>query len=412
MKKMILPRRAVDILRKFTMRPIRTQPELQLLLGISPPTAFRAVDQLRDMGVLHNGKENLPDGRGRPPTTITLNPKGLCIFALVIRSDETQLYFIDALGQIQECVHIDVSSKESYEIAIKKYSKEIKRLLDLASQSFAVTAGIGVSFAGWVDVKTGIISTPSRFLDWHNRDLARDLSNLTGLQCFIDNDAVSLTRAIFWFSPKVISNSFALIYMDFGLGTGYCLQNKIYTGQSHISAGLAHTNLFGWSNAPCHCGQIGCLETVLSIPSVIERAEALNISLEGIDPNISLEGIDPTILTKALIAMEREAQTGNQVVLELLGDVGKKAGIVGASICRILDLPMIVFAGELPELSEVLWKSLREEMNNQCAFFKSPISLYRLKDVLEHELPEALSASAVALEGLYKSRSITVLNDR
>jgi predicted NBD/HSP70 family sugar kinase len=400
MKKIILPNRAVDILREFTMRPIRTQPELQSLLGISPPTAFRAVDQLRDMGILHNGEGILPDGRGRPPTTIELDPKGLCIFALVIRTDETQLYLIDALGHIQESITIDVTSTAAYESAIEKYSTEIQRLLVLATQSFAVTAGIGVSFAGWVDTKSGIIKAPSRFLDWHNRDLARDLSNNTGLQCFIDNDAVSLTRATFWFSPKQIPNSFALIYIDFGLGTGFCFQNQIYTGQSHISAGLAHTNLFGWSNTPCHCGQIGCLETVLSIPSVIKQAEALNINLQRIDPFIS---------TKTLLALDREARTGNQAALELLNDVGKKAGIAGASLCRILDLPMIVFAGGLFDLSEVLWESVEDEMSNQNAFINSSISWYRLKEVLEHELPEALGGSAVALGGLYKSKSVTFL---
>lgn len=402
MKKIVLPIRTVDILREFTMRPIRTQPELQSLLGISPPTAFRAVDQLREMGVLHDGEGISPDGRGRPPTTIELKPKGLCIFALVIRSDETQLYLIDALGCIQESVHIDITSTEAYQTAIDKYAKAINRLLALASRSFAVTAGIGVSFAGWVDAKTGIISTPSRFLDWHNRDLAGDLSNLTGLQCFIDNDAVSLTRATFWFSPKAISDSFALIYLDFGLGTGFCFHDKIYTGQNHISAGLAHTNLFGWSDEPCHCGLKGCLETVLTIPSVIKRAEGLGIHLPE---------IEPAITTKTLIALEREAQHGNPAVLELLSDVGKKAAIVGASVCRMLDLPMIVFAGGLPEFSEVLWTSLSEEMDVRSAYFKSPIAVFRLNEVLEHQLPEALGASAVALGGLYRSRSVTVLKN-
>jgi predicted NBD/HSP70 family sugar kinase len=403
LEKIILPNRTVDILREFTMRPIRTQPELQSLLGVSPPTAFRAVDMLRDMGVLHDGKDILPDGRGRPRTTIELDPKGLCVFALVIRSEDTQLYLLDALGHIQERVTIDVRSTESYEIALEKYSSEINNLLNFAAQSFKLTAGVGVSFAGWVDAETGIIREPSRFLDWHNKDLACDLNKKTGLQCFIENDAVSLTRATFWFSPTKIPNSFALIYIDFGLGTGFCFDNTIYTGQSHISAGLAHTNLFGWSNTPCHCGKTGCLETVLSIPSIVKQAEILNFNFEGIRTIVS---------TKSLIALDREARLGNQSILELLNDVGKKAGIVGATICQILELPMIVFAGSLFELSDVLWASVRDEMNNQNAYSKSPISWYRLKDVLEHELPEALGGSAVALGGLYKSKSVMVINDR
>ncbi len=402
MKTIVLPLRTVDILREFTMRPVRTQPELQSQLGISPPTAFRAVDQLRELGVLNDGEGILPDGRGRPPTSIELKSNGLCVFALVVRSDETHLYVMDSLGQVQDYVRIPVTSTDPYETAIAQYSNEINRLLVEASKSYAVTAGIGVSFAGWVHAETGIILTPSKFLDWHKRALARDLSERTGLQCFVDNDAVSLTRATFWFSPKQLSDSFALLYMDFGLGTGFCFHNKIYTGQSHISAGLAHTNLFGWSNEPCHCGQTGCLETVLSIPSVIKLAQSRKILLDGSEPDIS---------TNTLIHLEHAAQSGHQTALDILSEMGRKAGIVGSSICRMLDLPVIVFAGGLLEISEVMGASLNEEMERQSAFFTSPISWWFLKDALESEFPEALGASAVALGGLYQSRSITVLSD-
>lgn len=402
MKKVILPTRTVDILREFTMRHVRTQPELQSLLGISPPTAFRAVNQLREMGVLHDGEGISPDGRGRPATTLELQPSGLCIFALVIRSDETHLYLIDALGNIKKSVQIDVTSTDSYQSAVEKYAQEINQLLDVASQSFAVTTGIGVSFAGWVDAKTGIISTPSKFLDWHNRDLAQDLAKLTNLQCFIENDAVSLTRATFWFSPKEIPDSFALLYIDVGLGTGFCFHQEIYTGRNHISAGLAHTNLFGWSDERCHCGRTGCLETVLTIGSAIRQSARQGFRLSE---------KEPLVTTKNLIALEQAARAGNPTALAVLDDLGKKAAVVGASVCRILDLPMIVYAGGLPELSEVFWTSLTKEMEAQTSSLIDPVISYRLYDVLEHDLPEALGASAVALGGLYRSRSVILLKE-
>jgi predicted NBD/HSP70 family sugar kinase len=354
------------------------------------------------MGVLHDGEGTSPDGRGRPATTIELQPTGLCIFALVIRSDETNLYLIDALGNYQECVHIPITSTDTYQNALEKYAQEINNLLGVASQAYAVTAGIGVSFAGWVDAKAGTISTPSKFLDWHNRTFAQDLSRLTGLQCFIDNDAVSLTRAAFWFSNKVVTDSFALLYLDIGLGTGFCFHQRIYTGQNHISAGLAHTNLFGWSDEKCHCGRTGCLETVLSIGAALRRAEALGIQFPE---------KEPLFTAKNLGHLEREAQAGSLDARAILTDLGKKAAVVGAAVCRMLDLPMVVYAGGLPELSEVFWSSVVEEMSSQSANLKEPVNISRLNEVLEHHLPEALGASAVALGGLYQSRSVILLKD-
>src|SRR5665648_104043 len=137
MHSLVLPRRTVDVLREFTTHPIRTQPELQNLLSISPPTAFRSVEQLRLLGVLSDGESQLRDRRGRPATSIQINPDGLCIFALVIKSSETNLYLMDAVGQVRDFVKIPVISTDSYKFALDQYEAEINRLLIKASNTFS-----------------------------------------------------------------------------------------------------------------------------------------------------------------------------------------------------------------------------------------------------------------------------------
>ena len=168
-----------------------------------------------------------------------------------------------------------------------------------------------------MNTNLGTIGTPSRFPEWHNRPLARDLSQRTGLPCFIDNDTISLTRASFWFSPKLQADSFALLYLDFGVGSGFCINKEIYTGRNQVASGLGHTNLFAWSTEKCRCGRIGCIETVISIPAVIKQA---------LNKNIPIGDFDPVISTASLIALEQQAQAGNLSAVEILSDVGKKAG--------------------------------------------------------------------------------------
>ncbi len=399
MRTIVLPTRTVDILRQFTMRPTRTQPELQSSLGISPPTAYRSVDQLRELGVINDGVGLMPDGRGRPATAIALNPQGMCVFTLIIKSDDSHLYLMDALGQVRESIAIPIISTDRYETAVEKYATEINRLLLKASQSFAVTSGIGVSFGGRVNTSIGTIGTPSRFPDWHNRPLAQDISQRTGLPCFIDNDTISLTRASFWFSPILQVDSFALLYFDFGLGTGFCINKEIYTGQNHIASGLGHTNLFGWSKEQCRCGRIGCLETVISIPSVIKQAQKMNIPMGELEPFIS---------TATLIALDKQAQAGNLLAEEILVDTGKKAGILAASICRIFDLPAIIFAGGLIDNSKIFYAALHQEMQRQSTSLTLPVSWWNVRDLFANEFPEALGGAAVALGGLYRSRVLTI----
>lgn len=400
MHTILLPKRTVDVLRQFTMRPTRTQPELQSSLGISPPTAYRSVDQLRRLGVINDGAGLTPDGRGRPAMAIALNPQGMCFFTLVIKSDDSRLYLMDALGQVRENISIPVISTDRYEIALEQYAVEINRLLHKVSQTFAVTAGIGVFFGGRVNTSMGTIGTPSRFPDWHNRPLAHDISQRTSLPCFIDNDTISLTRASFWFSPKLQADSFALLYMDFGLGTGFCINKEIYTGRNHVASGLGHTNLFGWSTEQCRCGRIGCLETVISIPAVIKQAQKLNIPMGKFEPVIS---------TATLIALEQQAQAGNSLMGAILEDVGQKAGILAASLCQIFDLPAIVFAGGLIDNSKIFMAALHKEMQRQSPSLTLPVSWWSVRDLFANDFPEALGGAAVVLGGLYHSRVLTVL---
>lgn len=400
MHTILLPIQTVDTLRQFTMRSSWTQPELQTRLGISPPTAYRAVEQLRELGVITDGAGLTPNGRGRPATAIALNSHGMCVFSLVIKNDDSHLYLIDALGQVLESISIPVMSTDRYETAVEQYAVEINRLLHKVSQSFAVTAGIGVFFGGRVNTNMGTIGTPSRFPDWHNRPLARDISQRTGLPCFIDNDTISLTKASFWFSPKLLGDSFALLYLDFGLGTGFCINQEIYTGRNHVASGLGHTNLFGWSDEQCRCGRTGCLETVISIPAVIKQAQKQHIPMGEFEPVIS---------TATLIALEQQAQAGNALMGKIFEDVGHKTGILATSLCQIFDLPTVVFAGGLIDNSKIFLGALQREMRRQSSSLTLPISWWNMRDLLENNFPEALGGSAVALDGLYHLHVLTIL---
>lgn len=398
-----LPLRAVDILREFTLRSERTQPELQSVLGISPPTAFRAVDQLRKLGLIEDGEGVFSDGQGRPATSLQLNPKGLCVFALAIRSDESHLYLVDALGKIHTSVRIPVSADGRYVDAVDRYAAEILSLLPEASANYALTPGVGISFAGSVDPDAGEITTPSRFVDWRHKPIAADLASRVELPCAVENDATALSQATLWFGSQPLPDSYVLLYIDFGLGTGYCFDGRPYRGHNYVASGLAHMNMFGWSQERCHCGRVGCLETVLSIPGVVKQAK------NYVD---SISRLSRPEMIEILENLERAAQMGELEAYQILAESGKKAGMVGSRLARMLDLGAVIFAGILTETSETFWKAIQTEMAQQVDGSTPAPVWWKLTDLLQNQFPEALGATAVAMANLYLSRKVTVLKEK
>ena len=401
MHEVTLPIATVRLLREVTMRHATTQPELQTALNISAPSVFRAVSQLRDLGIVLEGEQINSETRGRPAVELRLSPMGFAVFALVIRSDESWLYLVDAYGKIQQPSSIPISGSDSYEQAVDLYAGEINRMMETARGGYDVTAGIGVSFAGSVDPETGFLTTPSRFPDWRGRPFAADLTHRTGLPCSVDNDATALARATLWFSSPRLPHSFALIYIDFGLGASFCFEGRIHTGQKRVPSGLAHTTSFGWSQEPCRCGRQGCLETVLSIRGILKQA---------LDSGIRLEDTDQPMSMTPLQSLERMAQAGDEAATRILEQAGCRAAIVGAAIVRMLDLPLLVFAGKFIRTSQVAWAALDQEMTRQSAHGDIQLSWARLDALLTNGHPEALGATAVALDGLYRTRVLTILN--
>jgi predicted NBD/HSP70 family sugar kinase len=395
-----LPLRTIGVLREFTIRPYSTQPELQEALGISPPTVFRAVEQLRELGILKEGDGIPSEARGRPPTALELQPNGLCVISLVIRSDQSWIHLVDAHGQVHHSNTIEISGDDPYEEALRQYTQQIDTFASIARDGYSVTAGIGISFGGSVDSTTGLLTRPSRFPDWRDRRLVDDLSDRTGLPCKVDNDTIALTRAVLWFSAADLPSSFLLLSIDFGLGVGFCFDGQIYTGKNRrVSAGLAHTAAFGWSDKKCHCGRVGCLEMVLSIPAVISQAIENGVALVGTENPRSITPIE---------TLERLAQEGDESARKVLIRTAQRLGVVGWSVARVLDLPMIVFAGGLIASSEVFWMGVQEELKRQAEYSERPPIWIRLHDVVGSSYPEALAATAVALDGLYQSRELVV----
>jgi predicted NBD/HSP70 family sugar kinase len=401
MRNVTLPLATVRLMRELTRKRKTTQPELQSALRLSAPTVFRAVSQLRDLGILLEGDQVASEARGRPAVELRLRPKGYCVFSLVIRSDESWLYLVDAHGNTKQPTSIPISGSDSYEQALTLYAREISAMTEEARREYDLNAGVGVSFAGSVDPETGFLTTPSRFPDWRGRPFAADLTQRTGLHCSVDNDTTALGRAILWFSSSEDAHSFALVNIDIGLGAGFCFEGHIHTGQKRVPSGLAHTTAFGWSQDPCRCGRQGCLETVLSVGGVLKQAEAGGIKLDQSEPSMSIA---------ALQNLERVAQTENGLAARLLQQTGERAAIVGASIARVLNLPMIVFAGGFIRTSQVAWSALDQEMTRQTLSGDLQLSWRRYDNLVTNEHPEALGATAVALDELRRSRVVTILN--
>lgn len=122
---------------------------------------------------------------------------------------------------------------------------------------------MGIGLIGRIDNESGI---------WHQIDidrtqpleLAKELSLIYGMPCYIDNDVKSATRAERLFGYGQESDNFIYINIGTGIAAGFVINGKVLRG-SHYNAGeIGHINVGVGIGLECVCGRKDCVELVAS----------------------------------------------------------------------------------------------------------------------------------------------------
>lgn len=122
---------------------------------------------------------------------------------------------------------------------------------------------MGVGLLGRVDTANGV---------WLQIDpnrsepimLAKDLEDLYGIPCHIDNDVKSATRAERLWGAGKYSKNFVYIYVGTGIAVGTVVNGRQVRG-SHFNAGEAGHMTVGVNlGIKCDCGRMDCVEAIAS----------------------------------------------------------------------------------------------------------------------------------------------------
>ncbi len=138
---------------------------------------------------------------------------------------------------------------------------------------------IGMGLIGRIDPANGV---------WHQIDisrteplhLAKEVSGIYGLPCFIDNDVKAATRAERLWGYGRYSNDFIYINIGTGIAAGIVTGGHLIRG-SHFNAGeVGHTHVGVGIGLKCVCGRQDCVELIASGTGFDKSARKLSETLQ------------------------------------------------------------------------------------------------------------------------------------
>ena len=201
--------------------------------------------------------------------------------------------------------------------------------------------GVGVGASGLVNHKKGINVLAPR-LGWQNVNIREIIQNKLSLPVTVDNNVRTMAIGEAFFGAGRGVNVMAFVYGRSGVGAGFVVNQQIFRGSGAGAGEIGHTIMVPEGGELCRCGQTGCLETLVTEPVIVQKAN--EIAQQHPDSLLAqyLDQDDGTSLIDKIFAAARK---GDQVVKNMIESQIRYLGIALANLVNILNPEMILLGG-------------------------------------------------------------------
>ncbi len=136
-----------------------------------------------------------------------------------------------------------------------------------AARSGEVCRGFGVVVPGIIDVPRGVVRAAPN-VGWYDVPLRRRLSDLTGRPGTVDHDVRSGGLAEWRFGAGVGARNLLFLPLGTGVAGAMLVDGRLVDADGY-GGEIGHIAVPAARDAPCLCGQRGCLETVASAAGIV-----------------------------------------------------------------------------------------------------------------------------------------------
>ena len=174
---------------------------------------------------------------------------------------------VDDLGNILYSDKVPTEKEKGSDGVAKNIAALVEILLKKADLSTDDVQGIGMGVPGMIDSKAGVV-TYSNNLCWKDFHIAGKVSELTGMQVKIANDANVAALGEAKFGAARGCQNMVMFTLGTGVGGGIIAEGKLIEGNKSAGAEIGHMVIVA-NGEECTCGRKGCMEAYSSATALI-----------------------------------------------------------------------------------------------------------------------------------------------
>jgi len=251
---------------------------------------------------------------------------------------------------------------------------------------------VGVGIAGDVDPEKGLLRF-SPNLGWRSLKVAAPVRKMTGLECFVENDANMAAWGAYVLELGRTQSNVLAITLGTGIGSGLIIDGRLYHGATGSAGEAGHMKLVP-EGRKCHCGGRGCLEAYCGSYAILREAAARIPDPDGFIRKYCVPGhqkLNTICLTKA-------ADKGNRTAAAIWAEMGGFLGRGLADMLLLFNPGCVVLTGGVSKAARHFMPALKKVFSAQQ--IGTPFKTVKIKVSGKADL----GVYGAALFGLEKAR--------
>ena len=247
---------------------------------------------------------------------------------------------MDIGGQILALREDPLSIADGPEAVLGHVERTLDGLLKETGRERGALQSIGVGVPGPVEFSTGRPVDPPIMPGWHQYPIPEFFADRFGVRALVDNDVNVMALGE---QRRAFPDTRYLLYIKVGtgIGCGIVADGRLHRGAQGSAGDIGHIRV-GDEEAPCRCGNTGCLEAVAGGAALARRLAGLGLA--------AASGSD----------VVRLVQEGNRDAVRMVREAGRAVGEVLAGLVNFFNPDTVVLGGALAAVHDQLLAGVRE----------------------------------------------------
>ncbi len=266
---------------------------------------------------------------------------------------------VSAAGDIVDEVRSQTQQQSSEQL-LAQIIETVQSLIAASKGNRVCAAGLGIP--GLVNRKTNRIEVMPNLPAFSDIDVVGEISRQTGLSVLIDNNANTAAYAELQTGAARGRRDVFFVSLGAGIGAALIINGQVYRGASGFAGEFGHMTIDP-EGIECACGNIGCLETIVSGPNIVRRTRERLYR----DRTSSLSRLQmPRDREFTAEDIAHAARDGDEMAQLMMERTGMFLGIAIAAVINLLNIEMVVLGGGVMEAGDLILKPTIKETRRRA----------------------------------------------